>query len=85
MPAHLYMYMQSAPRLERWILEILCCDSKGTRSSLHITEGRGDPLCWRNGKLKDLTDIGPSHADLEACASAFPLTGVPHLHENTPP
>jgi len=40
--------------LEGWILEIFCCDPKGSRAVLWIlsTEGRGVRLCWEKSKPK---------------------------------
>jgi len=40
--------------LEGWILEVLCCEPKGSRAFLRIlsTEGRGVRLCWALSKLK---------------------------------
>ena len=40
------------------MLEILCCDPKGSRTSLRIlcTEGRGVHLCWTHSQLQGLKE-----------------------------
>jgi len=45
---------QGLSALQGWILEILCCDPKGSRAFLRIlsTEGRGVGLCWEKSKHK---------------------------------
>jgi len=48
------LYRREPSALEGWILKIICCDPKGSRTFLRIlcTEGRGVCLCWAHLKPK---------------------------------
>ena len=61
--------------LEGWILEILCCDPKGSRAFLRVlaTEGRGVGLCWEKSKPK-----GPKGPKGLGEARRLPTRG--HVH-----